>query len=35
MKRLANWAVLAMFGWAAVSCQSSWGGLSYESQGIR
>ncbi len=23
MKRLANWAVLAMFGWAAVSCQSS------------
>lgn len=33
MKRLANWAVLAMFGWAAVSCQSSQGGLSYESQG--
>ena len=33
MKRWVNWAVLAMFGWAAVSCQSSQGGLSYESQG--
>lgn len=33
MKRLVNWAVLAMFGWAAVSCQSSQGGLSFESQG--